>query len=119
MPVQAGTYDCGLFAVAFATALALGRRLEEYQFNQQEMRKHLHRCFEKQKMKMFPFARERSKKSMVKSPQKVPVLGNCRIPEIGECMIECTTCKQWFHVLTLMMLGFVTVVYRVLDCLFV
>ena len=25
VPVQAGTYDCGLFAVAFATALALGR----------------------------------------------------------------------------------------------
>ena len=49
VPVQAGTYDCGLFAVAFATALALGRRLEEFQFNQQEMRKHLYRCFERKK----------------------------------------------------------------------
>ena len=27
--VQAGTYDCGLFAVAFATALALGRQQHE------------------------------------------------------------------------------------------
>ena len=45
--VQAGTYDCGLFAVAFATALALGIRPEEFQFNQPEMRKHLYQCFEK------------------------------------------------------------------------
>ena len=31
VPVQAGTYDCGLFAVAFAMALALGRRPEKFQ----------------------------------------------------------------------------------------
>ena len=29
VPVQAGTYDCGLFAVAFATALAFGKRPED------------------------------------------------------------------------------------------
>ena len=93
VPIQAGTYDCGLFAVAFATALALGRRPEEFQFSQHEMRKHLYRCFERQKMEMFPFARKRrSKKSMVKSIQTVPVFCNCRMPEMGECMIECTMC---------------------------
>ena len=47
VPVQAGTYDCGLFAVAFATALALGIRPKECQFNQPEMRKHLFKCLEK------------------------------------------------------------------------
>ena len=51
--VQAGTYDCGLFAVAFATALALGIRPEEFQFNQPEMRKHLYQCFEKRRWKCF------------------------------------------------------------------
>ena len=50
-------------------------------------------------MEMFPFGRKRRlKKSMVKSMQKVPVFCNCRMPEMGERMIECTTCKQWFHV---------------------
>ena len=96
VPVQAGTYDCGLFAVAFATVLALGRQPEEFQFSQQEMRKHLYQCFEKQKMEMC--RKRRSKKSMVKSMQKVPLFCNCRMPEMGERMIECTTCKQWFHV---------------------
>ena len=81
VPVQAGTYDCGLFAVAFATVLALGRQPEKFQFSQQEMKKHLYQCFEKQKMGMFPFGRKRrSKKSMVKSIQKVPLFCNCGMP---------------------------------------
>ena len=97
--VQAGTYDCGLFAVAFATALALGIRPEEFEFNQLEMRKNLYQCFEKRKMEMFPVARKRRpKKSRVKSIQQVPVFCSCRMPEMGECMTECTNCKQWYHV---------------------
>ena len=74
VPVQAGTYDCGLFAVAFATALALGKRPEDYHFDQSRMRKHLWQCFEERKMEMFPYIRQRrSKKTMVRSTQKVPV----------------------------------------------
>ena len=59
VPVQAGLNDCGLFAIAFATALALGMRPEEFQFNQHERRKHLCRCFEKGRMEMFPVVRQR------------------------------------------------------------
>ena len=33
VPVQAGTYDCGQFAIVFTTVLALGRRPKEFQFN--------------------------------------------------------------------------------------
>ena len=63
------------------------------------MRKHLYQCFEKRKMGMFPVAQKRRpKKSRVKSIQQVPVFCSCRMPEIGECMIECTNCKQWYHV---------------------
>ena len=53
VPAQAGTSDCGLYAVAYATALALGMQPEEFHFDQHAMRKHLYQCFEKQKMEMF------------------------------------------------------------------
>ena len=53
VPVQAGTSDRGLYAVAYATALALGMQPEEFHFDQHAMRKHLYQCFEKQKMEMF------------------------------------------------------------------
>ena len=99
VPVQAGMNDCGLFAIAFATALALGMRPEEFQFNQHEMRKHLCRCFEKGRMEMFPVVRQRRlRKKMIRSTQKVPVFCKCRMPVMGERMVECTTCKQWYHV---------------------
>ena len=36
--MQSGTYDCGLFAVAFATALAFGYNPGQYFFDQPSMR---------------------------------------------------------------------------------
>ena len=48
---QRGGSDCGLFAVAFATALANGLCPESYTFKQKEMRQHLYNCL---KLAMFP-----------------------------------------------------------------
>ena len=93
VPVQSGTYNCGLFAPA------LGKRPEGYHFDQSRMGKHLWQCFEERKMEMFPFIRQRrSKKTTVRSIQKVLVYCTCRVPEMGEHMVECTTCKQRYHV---------------------
>ena len=99
VPVQAGTCDCGLFAIAFATALATGMHPGEFQFNQQEMRRHLWQCLEKGKIKMFPFIRRRrSRKRMIRCTQEFQVYCTCRMPEMDECMVECTKCAQWYHV---------------------
>ena len=38
---QSGRYDCGLFALAFATALVNGTNPGRYLYNQRNMRKHL------------------------------------------------------------------------------
>ena len=40
--MQSGTYDCGLFAIAHATALALGEQPGNYLYDQPKMRKHLY-----------------------------------------------------------------------------
>ena len=50
---QEGSSDCGLYALAFATALIFGRKPEECSFNQSLMRAHLLQCFEERKISCF------------------------------------------------------------------
>ena len=54
---QYGSSDYGLFSIAFASALAHGKRPENYHFNQREMRSHLLKCFQQRKMELFPIIR--------------------------------------------------------------
>ena len=51
---QDGEGDCGLFAIANATAIANGIDLTEQEFNQGMMRRHLMKCFECQTLSLFP-----------------------------------------------------------------
>ena len=44
--------DYGLFAVAFATSLAFGQ--DVFEFQQDKLRSHLKVCFEEKYMRMFP-----------------------------------------------------------------
>ena len=48
--LQAGGCDCGLFAIAFATALANGIQPGECSFKQDAMRRHLYQCLNNGKM---------------------------------------------------------------------
>ena len=79
--MQAGTYDCGVFAVAFATALVLGYNPGQYFFDQQSMRKHLWNCLQNQRMSMFPVFKERRRKQTVKTTQQIPLHCFCRLPD--------------------------------------
>ena len=71
IPHQFGSADCGLFAIAFATALCLGTRLENVQFDQSKMRSHFISCFENQRMPMFPILWQRQTSKSVCSIQTV------------------------------------------------
>ena len=51
---QIGVKDCGLFSIAFATAIAFGQNPTEQKFQQQSMQAHLVNCFENKKMTPFP-----------------------------------------------------------------
>ena len=57
---QSGGYDCGLFALAFAT-LVNGINPERSLYNQKNMRKHLLECLKHKKMELFPVLKTRSK----------------------------------------------------------
>ena len=51
---QRGGDDCGLFAIAVATALSFGVDPSEVAFQQDAMRPHLVKCFEDGLMTLFP-----------------------------------------------------------------
>lgn len=51
---QEGKTDCGVFAIATATALAHGVNLSTYTFLQSAMRSHLVNCFKENLMTLFP-----------------------------------------------------------------
>lgn len=51
---QKGTADCGLFAIANATAIAHGKNPSKLQFKQESMRAHLVHCFDCKQMSLFP-----------------------------------------------------------------
>ena len=94
--MQSGTYDCGLFAVAFATALTLGHNPGQFFFDQQAIRRHLWTCLKNNKMLTFPVKRERRNKQKINATQQIPIFCSCQLPAMtGVQMIECTKCKVW------------------------
>ena len=44
--IKSETSECGIFAIAFATALAYGENPTQYLFDGSEMRSHLTMCLE-------------------------------------------------------------------------
>ncbi len=54
IPQQVGSADCGLFAIAVATALASVSDPTQIIFHQSEMRQHLADCLEKNNIVPFP-----------------------------------------------------------------
>jgi len=50
---QEGRDDCGVFSIAFATALAHGQSPASVQFAQNDMRHHLPQCYEQQLLTPF------------------------------------------------------------------
>ena len=66
--MQSGSTDCGIFAVAFATALANGEPPGALIFNQPERRKHLMECLELQFLSAFPIMRKRRSKRRTHNP---------------------------------------------------
>ena len=96
--MQSGKYNCGLFAVAFATALVHGQQPGKFMFDQQAMRKHLRLCLQNKVMPMFPIKKTRRVMAKVKSVDYIEIYCTCRMPPIPDVeMIECTKCKSWFH----------------------
>ena len=95
--MQSGGYDCGLFAIAFATALVYGNQPGHFIFHQEKTRAHLIQCLQQQEMSLFPVKKMR-RSSRVKSDDEIRIYCVCRMPELtNTTWIQCSSCKEWYH----------------------
>ena len=95
--MQSGGYDCGLFAIAFATALVYGNQPGHFIFHQEKMRAHLIQCLQQQEMSLFPVKKMR-RSSRVKSDDENCIYCVCRMPELtNTTWIQCSSCKECYH----------------------
>lgn len=83
---QVGIEDCGLFAIANATALCLGEEPSSYVWKQSQMREHLLKEFRRGEIGLFPYSR-RSRAGKVKREEKVMLCTCCRMPT-NSCVMK-------------------------------
>ena len=90
---QMGGSNCGLFSVAFATALGFGQQPGLLVFDEARMRGHLMQCLEDRQMSMFP-VKKAKRLVRVKANHKVKVYCICRMPSCTDSSwIACSGCK--------------------------
>lgn len=92
---QKGGSDCGLFAIAFATALCFGTDPASCRYEQDKMRPHFVECVKKQRMTPFPSTGIRPGRPV---KEAIEVFCSCRLPETTEeKMVQCMACFEWYH----------------------
>ena len=97
MQLQSGGSDCGLFAIATATAICNGQNPENIQFNQHLLRQHLLKCLKEKLLLPFQSTKAPKRRPGVASRERIHVYCTCRLPDDGRKMIQCTSCKMWYH----------------------
>ena len=94
---QVGRTDCGVFSIAAAYSAALGIEPHLVTFDADEIRGHLERCFENEKLTLFPSIKMPVQKCRGKHVF-IHVYCVCGLPESYDTqMIECEQCQKWFH----------------------
>ena len=92
--MQAGGSDCGLFAIAFATAIVNGVPPGKFVFNQAKMTSIP--VLDEWEIAAVPNSKRTKGRH---SDQDQGQLCSCRMPEMqGVEMVECCQCREWFHV---------------------
>lgn len=96
---QTNSKDCGVYAIANATALVLGKDPVLYNWDRKQMRSHLISCFEQQDFKLFPFSSlRRSRGNFAKRVDEEKIFCICRtINNPIKGMIKCDSCRNWYH----------------------
>ena len=91
---QEGSVDCGLFSIANAYTLAVGRQPRNVNYDQGLMRSHLEQCFETEELSAFPPSPRPIRKSRLKH-LSIQVYCDCQRPECYDDMIECDGCTHF------------------------
>ena len=99
---QRDVSDCGLFAAAVCTALAVGQDPTTLRWRQQSMRDHLTRCFQLEWITPFPTVEKKQTRLKIstnlETELKIPLSCICKLPSFTfNYMVECHRCLSWFH----------------------
>ena len=89
-PNQGGATDCGLYAIAKATALALGIDQCQQIFRQEDMRSHLIDCVANRKLELFPAQKKQRIINNVSSTVKLYLCPTCEKPDYGDPIVVAT-----------------------------
>ena len=92
---QHGSSDCGVFAIAFATALCSRKDPTEINFIQHQLRSHLMHCLLQRDVTDFPQA-QRKRRARQEITDLIEIHCVCRQPGQGS-MIQCSARYEWFH----------------------
>ena len=93
--MQPNGEDCGLYSLAFATTLYSGGDPVKLLYYNDQMRSHLIKCLENGVAE--PFLATQHSAKHLRGIQTVDVYCHCRLPERNTKMIQCITCREWFH----------------------
>ena len=97
---QGNGFDCGMFALVYATELANGRDPVRYQWNTTVLRSHLVKCFEDRCISPFPVEKERrtTMGNRIRKSVEKEIYCTCRIPnDKATPMVRCDYCHNWLH----------------------
>ena len=94
---QSGTTDCGLYAAAIMSSLALGKDPCGIVYKKEDLRAHFQVIIEKEQITEFPSSQRRKVKSRILRTEVYNVHCICRMPDDGSEMVCCDTCNKWFH----------------------
>ena len=96
---QKGSLDCGVFSVAYAVEVCMGRNPQYAFFDQEKMRQHLCICLSEGTLKPFPGMSSRSEELPRPALTLITVklYCKCRMPEEYDDMVCCDVCDRWYH----------------------
>ena len=95
---QAGSGDCGLLALAYATSVCLGQDPVNLVYDQENLRKHFLKCVNDDKITAFPICCNRTVRKPVAFTATERLYCVCRqIYVRGQHMIQCQSCHNWYH----------------------
>ncbi|PIK57973.1 hypothetical protein BSL78_05118 [Apostichopus japonicus] len=93
---QQDSRSCGVYALAFASALCLHIEPSTLNFSQSRMYPDLKRCLQEERMTLIG-AEKGSNLSKVNKRMVAKIYCTCRGPDVGNTMMQCFICMEWFH----------------------
>ncbi|KZS16142.1 Uncharacterized protein APZ42_018158 [Daphnia magna] len=104
---QGNSFDCGVFAIAFATSLANGQDPSEIMYDPAKLRDHLRTCIDTELLSPFPstYCRPRNRGEKIQSTdvfcycRRTDYASDCKPAslEMVACDIRGSNCVLWVH----------------------